>query len=206
MAVVTSSTAAAQTDTILVSAPGSGNQISVYGLSVSTDTNESVAFGSGPIKEVTTVDVGAASGGTWTLTVAGNTSGAINYNDNAAAVETAVEGITGVTAATVTGAGTTANPWIITIDDPNGALVISGDGSSLTPSDTLTVTETTAGVDETVKYKLYVLANTTGDVYLDKKDELFRCADNYPLSITTTAAGNTFISVNYQTVEAHKTF
>jgi hypothetical protein len=170
----------------------------VSGVHVSTDTNETVAFGSGPIKEVLTVDVGAASGGTWTLTVAAQTSGAIDYNASAATVETAVEAITGVTAATVTGAGSTADPWIITIDDPAGDLTTSGDGSSLTPSDTLTVTETTAGVDETVKFKLYVGANTTGSVALGEHEELFRCDDNYPLSITTTASGNTFVAVNYK--------
>jgi hypothetical protein len=132
------------------------------------------------------------------LTVAGNTSGNIAYNANASTVETAVEGITGVTAATVTGAGTTGDPWIITLNDPAGALVTSGSGALLTPSDTLTVTETTAGADEDVKWQHYLAAGTGQSHSIDPPDELFRCDDNESLTITTTATGNTFVSVNYR--------
>lgn len=97
--------------------------------------------------EITTVDRGTSTGGTWTLTVDGETSGAIAYNANAAAVDTAVEAITGVTSVTVTGAGTVADPWVITFVD-TGPKVVSGSGASLTGGDsTLTVTRTQVGVD-----------------------------------------------------------
>jgi hypothetical protein len=198
MAYASSSTAAAQTDKIVVAAPGAGKQISVYGVHASTDTLETIAYGSGPVLEVLTVDVGAASGGTFTLTIGGNTSAAINWNDNAATVKTKVDGITGITTSTVTGAGSTADPWIITINDPAGAIVSSGNGTGLTPSDTLTVTETTAGADETIKWQQYVGANTGQSHSIEAPDELFRCDENESLTITTTASGNTFISVNYK--------
>lgn len=204
MAVVTSSTSSAQTDTVLVAAPGATKYISVYGVHVSSDGVESVSFGEGPISEVTTVDVGAASGGTFTLSEGVNASGNIDYNANAAAVKSAVEGITGITTVSVTGAGTTANPWVITFTDPLGALAITGDGALLTPSDTLTVTETTAGVDSVAKQLLYVAANSTGGIFLGKRHELFRCAVNYPLTFTSTGTVNTFINVHYEIKDVGK--
>ena len=198
MGYASSSTAAAQTDTILVAAPGAGTLISVHGLHPPTDTLETIAYGSGPVLEVLTVDVGAASGGTFTLTIGGNPSGAIAWDAADSVVETAVEAITGITAATVTGAGSVADPWIITIDDPAGAIVSSGNGAGLTPSDTLTVTETTAGADETIKWQQYLAANTGQSHSIEPGEELFRCGNNQSLTITTTASGNTFISVNYE--------
>ena len=98
------------------------------------------------VKEVTTIDIGGALGGTWTLTVDGQTTSGIVDDAADSVVETAVEALSTVTAATVTGAGTIASPWIITIDDPEQALTISGDGGNLTPDDTLTIVETTPGV------------------------------------------------------------
>ena len=98
------------------------------------------------VKEVTTIDIGGALGGTWTLTVDGQTTSGIVDDAADSVVETAVEALSTVTAATVTGAGTIASPWIITIDDPEQSLTITGDGGNLTPDDTLTIVETTPGV------------------------------------------------------------
>jgi hypothetical protein len=160
MAEVSDAASSAATNTELVAAPAATKQIVVTGYDMTSDTQSTVSLNSGPatltvtettagvtgVKEVSTVDIGTATGGTWVFTVDGNNSGAIAYNASAGTVETAVEAITGVTAATVTGAGTGGDPWIITIDDPIAALTITGDGSLLTPSDDLTVTETTPGV------------------------------------------------------------
>lgn len=97
--------------------------------------------------EVVNVDRGTSTGGTFTLTVDGEDSGAIAFDAAAATVETAVEAITGVTAVSVTGTGTVADPWVITFVDL-GPKVVSGDGASLTGGNsTLTVTEVTAGYD-----------------------------------------------------------
>lgn len=197
MAVVTSSTSSAQTDKVLVAAPGASKFIAVYGVHASSDGVESVSFGEGPISEVTTVDVGAASGGTFTLSEGVNASGAIAYNASAATVKTAVQGISGITAVTVTGTGATADPWVITFTNPLGALAITGDGASLTPSDTLTVTETTAGVDSVAKHLMYLAAGSTGGIYLGQREELFRCTANYPLTLTTTGTVNSFVTVHY---------
>lgn len=67
---------------------------------------------------VITLDLGGATGGSCTLTIDGNNSSAINFGDNAAAVDTAVEATTGVTTVTVTGAGTSGDPFVITFAEP----------------------------------------------------------------------------------------
>jgi hypothetical protein len=186
----------AQTDKLLVSPPASTKQVAVYGWQASCVAAGAVTLNSA-VPEVTTVDVGAASGGTWTLTAGGQTSGTINHNANAATVEAAVEGITGITAATVTGAGTTGDPWVITLDDPVGAIVVSGTGASLTPSDTLTVTETTAGVTTPIR-KVHLAANANHSAGPSTDFELIRAAAGAALSYTSAGAGDVSVGVQYR--------
>jgi hypothetical protein len=104
-----------------------------------------VTYVTAGVKEVLTIHRGAASGGTWTLTVDEQETSDINWNAAAGTVETAVEALSSVTAATVTGAGTSGDPWVITIDDPIRKLSTRADGSNLTPSDLLVFVETTPG-------------------------------------------------------------
>lgn len=103
---------------------------------------------------VYTVDIGAASGGTWAMTFAGQTTGAIAFDADAATVLAALVALSNVTALidiTVTGAGVeSSDPWIISIIETSpthGQIVVvaTGDGSNLTASDTLTFTTTHAG-------------------------------------------------------------
>ena len=96
---------------------------------------------------VVTIDRGTSTGGTFVLTVDGEDSAAIEYDTNAATLETDIEAITGVTAVDVEGTGTVADPWVVTFVD-KGPKVISGDGANLTGGDsTLTVTDTVTGFD-----------------------------------------------------------
>lgn len=62
------------------------------------------------------VDVGAATGGTFTLTVDGQTTAAIAYNASASAVKSALEALSTVDTVTVTGVGSAADPWVIVFD------------------------------------------------------------------------------------------
>ena len=102
---------------------------------------------------VYTVDIGAASGGTWDMTFAGQTATAIAYNASAATVLAALVALSNVTTLldlTVTGAGTSGDPWIISVIETSAvhgqkAIVATGDGTNLTASDTLTFTTTHAG-------------------------------------------------------------
>ena len=73
-----------------------------------------------------TVNVGSASGGTFTLSVDGVLSAAIAYNALAADVVTAL----GAVSATVTGNGSIADPWVIVF--AVAPTSVSIDGSALT--------------------------------------------------------------------------
>ncbi len=96
------------------------------------------------VKEVLTVDISTATGGTWELTI-NDQSVTVDFDETGAALETLVEALSTVTAVTVTGDGSSGDPWIITIDDPIDTLSASGNGALLTPSDTLDFAETTPG-------------------------------------------------------------
>lgn len=85
------------------------------------------------------VDHGGASGGTFDLTVDGQTASAIAYNAAASAVKSALEALSTVSTATVTGTGTVADPFVITLDDTGSTRTVTGDGASLTGGTGLTV-------------------------------------------------------------------
>ena len=67
----------------------------------------------------------------FTLTVSGETTSLIDFDATAAEVETAVEALAGITAATVTGTGVNGDPWLITIDNPLQHHTITGTGPGL---------------------------------------------------------------------------
>lgn len=101
-------------------------------------------------KTVTTVNRGTATGGTFTLTyfyVNGfGTTAAIAFDASAATVEAAVEATSAIIAATVTGTGTSGDPWVITIDEPITSHRVSGTSSLSDGS--LTVNQTTVGLSQ----------------------------------------------------------
>ena len=80
-----------------------------------------------------------ASGGTFTLSVAGGTTSAIAWNASAATVDTAVTTAGGI-ACTVTGTGTVADPWVIIFATPPVSVTING--ASLTVTVTRLVANT----------------------------------------------------------------
>ena len=84
-----------------------------------------------------------ATGGTFTITIDGETTGTITYNAAAGTVDTTLEALASITSTTVTGAGTSGNPWIITFVTPGSVATFTTDDSGLTggtPSSTATVT------------------------------------------------------------------
>lgn len=70
------------------------------------------------ITETFAVYIAANVAGTFTLTISGETTSNLAFNASAATVETAVEALAGISAATVTGTGINGDPWLITIDTP----------------------------------------------------------------------------------------
>ena len=100
---------------------------------------------------ILSIDLGGATGGTFTITVAGNTSSTIAYDANLATILAAIEAISGVSSGdfTVTGAGTAGDPYLVkavaagTFGDT--AVVLSADGASLTGGTGIVQSQTQAG-------------------------------------------------------------
>lgn len=67
--------------------------------------------------EVQSITIRYATGGTFTLTFEGQTTAAIAYDANAAAIESALEALSNLTAVAVTGSGTEASPFLVTFED-----------------------------------------------------------------------------------------
>jgi hypothetical protein len=79
--------------------------------------NIATTVGGGSTNEIQSVEVRYATGGTFTLTYDGQTTGNIAYNANAAAIEAALEALSNITAVSVSGAGTLASPFLVTFED-----------------------------------------------------------------------------------------
>ncbi len=107
----------------------------------------------GNASEAQTVTItGGPTGGTVTLTLAGQTTAAIPYNATAAAVQTALEALSNVNVGdvTVTGGPGPATPWVVTFGGQyagENMPEMTASGASLTggTSPAIAVTTTTAG-------------------------------------------------------------
>jgi len=89
----------------------------------------------------------AASGGTFTLTLGAQTTAAIAYNAVAATVQTRLQTDLAATiiACTVTGTGTQASPWVITVTNPANTAVAQMTGNPAGLSGGGSITEVTRG-------------------------------------------------------------
>lgn len=104
-----------------------------------------------------------ATGGTFTLTYDSIVSAAIAYNASAATVETAIEGLSNVTAATVTGSGTASTPWVIRFVTDSGSGIMTADDGSLTGG---TSTVTLATIDISAAEQLFRIQLTEPNIVL----------------------------------------
>ena len=87
--------------------------------------------------DVQRVDIGSSTAGDFTLTYDGQTTASIAFNASAATVETDIEALSNVTAATVTGTGATATPWIIRFDTDTGQNIMTSTDSLTGGSSTI---------------------------------------------------------------------
>lgn len=112
--------------------PGGGFLILEVDSSASASATVTQEGSSSVVDEVQTVKInGSPTGGTFTLTFQGQTTGTIAYDADAATVETALEALSNITAVSVSKSGTT---YTITFTDPGGADLaqMTSDASSLT--------------------------------------------------------------------------
>lgn len=121
------------------------------------------------VKQVTDIDLGDSTSGTGTLTVPGYGTVAMAFDILAAAIITAVEALdpTGVLDISITGLGTVASPWAVTVDAPVAPLVFSMDDGTL--DNASTVANSTTGVEAPFTNQIalggLVKDNATGNVY-----------------------------------------
>lgn len=104
---------------------------------------------SGRVAEVQTATItGAPTGGTFTLTVEGSTTGGIAFNASAAVVQAALEALPGVDPGDITVTGAAGGPYTLTFNTGGGNVAaITASGASLTggSSPSLTIATTTQG-------------------------------------------------------------
>lgn len=88
------------------------------------------------------IDLGGATGGTFTLTFEGQTTGSLNYNDSAATIETAIKALSNVTDATVV-AGLNGGDFTVSFTTPDSMTTASltdsttgGSGATITENTT----------------------------------------------------------------------
>ncbi len=138
---------AATFGTELVAAPSAKYRRVVQAVYVNADTAMKVALISGYVNEIQSVYTGA-TGGTFTLTYSGQETAGIAFDANAATMVTRLEALSNVTDVTVTGVGTSGNPWLVTFVDPGGSdiALMTIDPASLTGAVTTIATDT-PGVD-----------------------------------------------------------
>jgi len=105
------------------------------------------ATGTNEVQTITST----ATGGTFTLTFDGQTTGNIAYNATGAAVQTALEGLANIGVGDVSVTGSSGGPWTVTFQGElryrNVPMLIE-DETNLTGG-TITIVETTAGVEST---------------------------------------------------------
>jgi hypothetical protein len=105
----------------------------------------------GNVSEVQTATItGAPTGGTFTLTLEGETTAAIAYNATAAAVQTALEGLSNLAPGDVTVTGAAGGPYTITFGGARAGadvpqMTASGAGLTGGTSPAVGVATTTAG-------------------------------------------------------------
>lgn len=91
---------------------------------------------------------GPPSGGTFTLTFDGQTTATIDYDASAATVDAALEALSNIAAGDVTVTGNAGGPWTVEFLQAFAATdvpLMTGDGSSLTGSGSITGATTTQG-------------------------------------------------------------
>lgn len=114
------------------------------------------------------ISLGTATGGTFTLTYDGQTTGNIAYNADAATVEAALEALSNIGAGEATTTGSAGGPWTVTFSGALGGTdvdPITVDGTNLTGKLSVSISETVAGVDggENETHLIYAIGTSGQD-------------------------------------------
>lgn len=129
-------------------------------------TTAKVQDGGSPDDEVQLVSLPTGpTGGTFTLTFQGQTTGAIAYNASAATVKAALDALSNITAVSVTGTG----PWEVTFDGATwggtDVALMTGSGSSLTGMTATHATTQNAVASTNEKQRIELSGNVTSGTF-----------------------------------------
>lgn len=147
-----------------------------------------------------TIYLDNATGGTFTLTFRGHTTGTIAYNASAGTVTTALEALNTIDDVTVTGAGTEADPWIVEFKGDNAGqnvdqLTANIEGLTGTSDPTISITTTQNGAGGDAFLGQYVVTAATATT--------LTFAPALPVAVGFTS---TIASVEYRVVRSAKVF
>ena len=129
------------------------------------------------------------TGGTFTLTYNGQTTGAIAFDATAGTMETAIEALSNVTTATVTGTGAAATPWVIFFNTATGQNIMTADDTNLTGQSVGTVV-----VLETIDISV---ADQQFGITLADVDIVITAGNTKPTSSVTTLTDIADATVTY---------
>lgn len=156
---------------------GDGSSLSGADISISTIQEKE-----DPVNERQSVTlVGSPTGGTFTLTFGGQTTGAIPYSATASVVQSFLEAISTIDVREIVVTGDAGGPWVVEwIGDESGTnqSAMSGDGSSLTSTGNQTLTVST-------------IQDPTGPNWFDDAENWHNPAA--PSTATAPASGDTLI-------------
>lgn len=137
------------TASLVLTGPEDGTPIEVSCTTDAAIVVTTTVPGAADTNEKQTVSIVGATGGTFTLSFGGYTTGNIAFNADAATVETAFEALTSVGSGNGTVSGT-AGAWVIeftgTLAHTDVALV-TGSGANLTPGASATISTVTQGTN-----------------------------------------------------------
>lgn len=160
----------------------------------------------GGTNEVQTVTLTNAAGGTFTLTYAGQTTGAIAYDATAGTVDTALEALSNIGAGDVAVTGSAGGPYTVTFTSALAATNVAemtASGASLTGTNEvqrITITGTPTGGDFTLTYAGQTTAPIAFDADAATVDAALEALSNIGPGDVTCGGGplpDSFVTVTF---------
>lgn len=179
-------------------------RIAVVGYHLAAAGTNTVKFTDTITDEVQTLTVtGAPTGGTFTVTYSGQTTGNIAYNASAATVQTALEALSNIGAGEAVVTGSAGGPWTVTfagtLADTNvdamttdAALLTGG-----TTPDVVVATSTAGGSTTNLTGPIPTVAGSQLVARGTPEEPLFKTTAGKALSVTLSAANSVAGYINY---------
>lgn len=197
----------ATADDFEIVAAVSGKRVAVVNYHLAAAGTNTVKFTDSITDEVQTLTVtGAPTGGTFTVTYSGQTTGNIAYNASAATVQTALEALSNIGAGEAVVTGSAGGPWTVTfagtLADTNvdamttdAALLTGG-----TTPDVVVATSTAGGSTTNLTGAIPTVAGSQLVASGSVEEPLFRSTASKGLSVTLSAANSVAGFINYAVI------